>query len=140
MNDSIPMFLSLTAILQNNKQAIDRMNNGLKIRGYVIVELDNELINQIDNCMKIIENFFENDKEYKKLYYKKPIFGYFDVKHKESFRFLTGSRLEEQKLPIGFDEIKNLIHMMDQIMFTLTTVSTLFPNIIEKSKELKIPL
>lgn len=135
-----PTVLPLTLILQNDKEAINRLNKGLKTRGYVLVSLPNELVEQVDRCLGIIENFFNRRKEYKKVYVKEPIFGYFDVEHKESFRLLTGSRLDEHKLPMGFDEIKNLTRTIDQIMFTVTTASSLFPNIMEKAKELDIPL
>ena len=132
----------LTLILQNDKEAIKTLSDELKTRGYTFVKLSPELVNQVDVCMGIIEAFFARYIDYKKAFFKAPIFGYFGVDHKESFRFLTGSRLSEQKLPTGFDEIKNLIHTIDQIMFTVTLLCSpvLFPNIMAKAKELDIPL
>lgn len=132
----------LTLILQNDTQAIATLSNELKIRGYAFVKLSPELVSQIDTCMKIMEAFFNLYIDRKKMFEKPPILGYFDVDHKESFRFLTGSRIDEQKMPKTFDEVKNFIHTIDQIMFALTLLCapTLFPNIMEKTKELDIPL
>lgn len=139
LNHVIP----LTLILQNNTEAIMTFSKELMTRGYAFVKLSLELVSQIDSCLKIIDNFFTSvPLEYKKLYAKPPIFGYFNVDHKESFRLLTGSRLDEQKIPKSFNEIKNLIHTVDQIMFALSLICSpiLFPDIMKKSKELNIPL
>lgn len=134
------ILIELSSILKNDKDSIMRMNNGLKKRGYVLVELPNEIINKIDRCLMIMENFFGKSREYKKQFEKEPIFGYFDVPHKESFRFLTGVRLNEHKLPNGFEEVTKLINQIDKMMYTITMVSGLFPNIMMKADEMDIPL
>jgi hypothetical protein len=91
--------------------------------------------------MKIAENFFTRHPN-KKSYFKEPIFGYFNVKHKESFRFLTGSRINEQRMPNNFEDIKTLISTMDQVMYTLAILCTpyLFPNLATNASKLDIPL
>ncbi|AYV76993.1 MAG: hypothetical protein Barrevirus6_31, partial [Barrevirus sp.] len=72
----------------------------------------------------------------KKRFFKAPIFGYFDVPHKESFRLLTGPRILEHNMPPNFTELKSLIHSIDQIMYTVAL--SLFPNVLT-DKELDLP-
>ena len=131
----------LSAILENNKKAINCVSEEIQKRGYVFLRLTPELVEHIDICLKIIKNFFILNPQHKKKFFKPPIFGYFNVKHKESFRFLTGSRVNKQLLPGDFDELKNLITILDQIMyfFVLSSSPILFPNIMIKAKELDIP-
>lgn len=132
----------LNKILQNNKLAISTITSELKKRGYAFIRLDDNLVKQIDECVNTIESFFDKPKSYKKQFEKEPIFGYYDVQHKESFRFLTGSRLSEQRLPVGFQPIQNMIHKIDNIMHTITLLCApdLFPDIMVKSEEFKIPM
>ena len=89
----------LTSVLQNDKDSVMTFCNDLKTRGYAFVKLPNDVVKKVDIATKIIEDFYTKDKSYKNMFKKEPIFGYFDVSHKESFRFLTGTRLDEQKLP-----------------------------------------
>ena len=49
-----------------------------------------------------------------------PIFGYFDAIHKESFRLLTGSRINEFLLPQYFAPISDLALLSDNIMRKIT--------------------
>lgn len=134
------MVIPLTYLLQQNKKAINLVSNDLQTRGFSFIRLPDDLDKQIDACMLNMKVFFSQNQEYKNKYNKNGIFGYFPVKHKESFRLLTGSRLNEFNVPIS--ELKNLIQTVDQIMYTLTLAlsTNLFPNIFEKSKELDIPM
>jgi len=141
MTDS-HQIIQLKHILQNDRSAINIIGIDLQIRGYAFIRLNPELVAQIDNCMLIMEKFFLQQADYKKKFSKQPIFGYFGVGHKESFRFLTGSRLSEHKLPDDFNNMKNLIKYVDQIMHAIVLLCSpvLFPNIIAESKKLDIPL
>lgn len=132
----------LNKILENDKLAVTTICNDLTTRGYSFIRLTPQMVEQIDNCVKIIDGFFNKNINYKKGFEKEPIFGYYDVRHKESFRFLTGSRLDEQKLPDDFKPIKNLINKVDQIMHTMTLLCTpyIFKNIMSKAEELDIPM
>lgn len=134
--------IPLDRILQNDKKALIIISGELKTRGYTFIRLTPELIEQINICMPIIDKFFSEPVNYKKLYVKPPIFGYFNVQHKESFRLLTGARLSEHKLPYNFDKIKNLVQTLDQLMHSLALICSpvLFPNLMSKAKELNIPL
>lgn len=134
--------ISLTQILQNNREAINQLNRGLITRGYALVEMPSDLVQQVDDCLSTLETFFARDKSFKKGFAKAPIFGYFDVTKKESFRVMTGPRLNEHRLPIGFEAHKDLALTLDQIMHTVALVSGLFPCLMQRSKEddLDIPL
>jgi hypothetical protein len=112
--------IPLNQLLQNDREAINQLNNGLTTRGYVFVQLSDDLVQLVDDCLATLETFFSRDKIYKKGFSKAPIFGYFDVPHKESFRVMTGPRLDEHKLPIGFESHKELALTLDQIMHTLS--------------------
>ncbi len=134
--------IPLKSILQNNRIAIDAFGNDLEKRGYAFIRLSPELVNLIDPCVTIIEKFFSQHPDYKKKFVKEPVFGYFDVEHKESFRVLTGSRLNEQLYPDGFDKITNLIKIIDRILHSIILLSSpvLFPNILTEAEKLDIPL
>ena len=133
--------MQLTSILQNDKITMDYVAESIQTRGYVFVRLPTDLVQKIDECVLLIEQFFSNSLYYKKSFYKKPIFGYFSVQHKESFRLLTGSRLNEQTMPHNFDKIKDLIQTNDQIAYIISTFLSpnLFPDLFEKAKKLNIP-
>ena len=139
MNSKI---IPLTSILQDNQTAINAFASDLQKRGFAFVKLGPNLVNQIDLCMLIMEQFFSQQVEYKKKFVKEPIFGYFGVEHKESFRILTGSRLSEHKFPDNFDRVQNLIKIIDRIMHSLVLLCSpvLFPNVITEAKNLDIPL
>lgn len=132
----------LKYILENDRSAINIIGDDLQKRGYAFIRLNPELVNQIDECMSIIEKFFLQQTNYKKTFSKDAIFGYFGVDHKESIRFLTGTRLIEHKIPNDFGKITNLIKYLDRIMYSITLLSApiLFPNIISEAKKLDIPL
>ena len=132
----------LTKVLQNDKLATTTISDDLKKRGYTFVRLPLSIVKLIDECVRRIEYFFDKNISYKREYEKEPVFGYYDVPHKESFRFLTGLRLDEQKIPSYFEPIKNLIHTIDHIMYTLTLICSnhLFPEIIEKAHQYDIPM
>lgn len=125
--------IPLTNILQNNNEAKQMVCDSLKTRGYVFIKLPDTLIKQIDNCLKQANMFFNCSQQYKKKFYKEPIFGHFAVNHKESFRVLTGNRLSEHKIPDNFNNVTSLVKTLDILMFSLTiTLSDkLFPDILK---------
>lgn len=133
--------MQLASILQNDKVTLDYIAESLQTRGYVFVRLPSDLVQKIDECVSLIEQFFSNSFYYKKTFYKKPIFGYFSVKHKESFRLLTGPRLNEQSMPHNFDKIKELIRTIDQMMYITSTflAPNLFPDLFKNADRLNIP-
>jgi isopenicillin N synthase-like dioxygenase len=132
----------LLSILNGDPNTIEKFSDSIKKCGFAFVTLPSNLVQKIDKCVTIIEDFFLQNINYKKHFFKKPIFGYFNANHKESIRFLTGIRLEEHIIPENFIPIINLIKLIDNIMFKLCMKSKkyLFPNIIEQAKIKKIPL
>lgn len=132
---------TLLSILEGNDNAIKNICKSLINRGYAFIILPDFLIKEIDNLMVIINNFFDKELEYKTPFFKKPMFGYFDVGHKESFRLFTGSRIQENIYPYQFDKIQNFAQYIDKIMYSLSLLLSpyIFPNLINKSKELDIP-
>ena len=133
--------MQLTSILENDVPTINYMSECFEKRGYVFVRLPQELVSKIDECMLLIEDFFNNNLNYKNSYFKEPIFGYFGVSHKESFRLLTGARINEHKMPTNFNKIKDLVQTIDRLMYSISmSLSTkLFRNISATSKQHKIP-
>lgn len=133
--------MPLTAIVNNDKDTIDYISYSLKKRGYVFVRLPPKLVEQIDTVTDIMEQFFSNTEPYKKKFFKEPIFGYFGVNHKESFRVLTGSRLNEQSYPVNFNKVKELIDYIDKVMYSISVklAPSLFPKLSENAKEFDIP-
>ena len=134
--------ISLTSLLQNDNNSINLITESLITRGYSFIRLPKELVSQIDVCMQLMELFFQEPLYYKKKYFKEPIFGYFPVNHKESFRLLTGTRLNEQQIPENLSKLKNLINTIDKIMYSISLIlsPTLFPNLINDAQKLDIPL
>lgn len=99
------------------------IRNDLKIRGYAFVNLDDDFIKEIDDCEKLMADFFNSsDKE---SYFRAPVFGYFNVPHKEVFRFVTGTKIDLQSFPN--DNIKNLGLKIDNYLPNLA--EEIFPNI-----------
>jgi peptide methionine sulfoxide reductase MsrA len=133
--------IKLNSILQNDKDSINIVAESLKTRGYSFIRLHDELVHEIDISMMLMESFFLKSKEYKTQYFKKPIFGYFGVDHKESFRLLTGTRMNEHKFPENLDKLKSLIQTVDQIMYSLSLMlaPSLFPNLLTDAKKHDIP-
>ena len=86
--------IPLNNILKNDQNSINIVNKDLCTRGYAFIRLPLDLISKIKACLVEIEHFFNKMPNYKKQFNNKNIFGYFDVLHKESFRFLTGKRLK----------------------------------------------
>lgn len=133
---------SLSSILENNTDVIEKFSDSIKKRGFAFVKLPINLVKRIDTCVDDIEEFFSYSSSYKSQFLKKPVFGYFSAKHKESFRFLTGQRMSEHQIPGNFGEIISLINLTDKIMFRLSVLCSkyLFPNIMAQSKTHNIPL
>jgi hypothetical protein len=134
--------LSLTQILQNNPESIRRFSSAIKTRGWVFVSLPPKIVSNVDQSLVEIKQFFAHDTHQKKKFLKKPVFGYFDTTHKESFRFLTGQRLAEHLIPQNFNKIKDLINISDKIMYKISILcsDSLFPNIMTQAKKHNIPL
>lgn len=131
----------LISLIEKDKDAITVFTDEIKTRGYAFVRLPPQMIDLIDSCLPKIENFFNSDITYKKSFHKPPIFGYFDVKHKQSFRFLTGDRLKEHRIPYFFEDVSKLIKATDALMYklTLNCAPLLFPNLAHGVKQLDIP-
>lgn len=133
--------ITLTSILQNDKESINLVSESLQTRGYSFIRLPRDLIHQIDINMLLMESFFLKPQYYKKDFFKDPIFGYFGVDHKESFRLLTGSRISEHRIPANLNKLKDLIHTVDQIMYSISLMLApiLFPNLLTDAQKLDIP-
>lgn len=133
---------SLSSLLEDKPNSVEKFSDSIKIRGFAFVSLPPELVECVDRCVDEIEEFFAHGSRYKSQFLKKPIFGYFDTSHKESFRFLTGQRLSEHTIPRNFDEIQKLIDLTDKTMYRLSCICSkyLFPNIITQAKLYDIPL
>lgn len=133
--------MQLTSILENDKDSINYISESLQTRGYAFVRLPPDLVKKIDECTFTIERFFSDSLLYKKIYFREPIFGYFNVNHKESFRLLTGSRLNEYSMPYSSNEIKDLVQTVDQIMYIISVFlgPTLFPDLFNNANKLNIP-
>jgi isopenicillin N synthase-like dioxygenase len=121
---------------------IKRFSDSIKLRGFAFVSLPPDLVSDIDQSVTEIKQFFDKSSELKSKFLKNPVFGYFDTTHKESFRFLTGQRLPEHRIPSTFKYIESVIHQADKIMFrlSLACAENLFPNIITQAKKHQIPL
>jgi len=104
---------------------IEVVRKDLKIRGYAFVKLEDEFINKVNECAQLMMNFF-NTKD-KESYFREPVFGYFNVPHKEVFRFQTGNMIHVQSFPN--EQIKALGLMIDNNISSI--VELLFPGITE---------
>lgn len=136
---------SLKTILNNDRLAVERFCDSIKRRGYSFVRVSDYLVKQIDLCTNSIDEFLNQTTKYKESFGKKPIFGYFNAKHKESFRILTGKRLIEHKYPNNFDKIISLAKFSDSLMYRLSLICSkhLFPiktNSAILAKSHRIPL
>jgi hypothetical protein len=132
----------LSAILNKNDKIIRALCDSIKTRGYTFVRLSDHLAKQIDICTKQINAFFIAQNSYKKSFIKPPVFGYFNAKHKESFRLLTGHRLKEQKTPRNFEKVISLSKFSDELMHRICLMCSkyLFPDIKGKAIKHNIPL
>ncbi|VBB17933.1 hypothetical protein YASMINEVIRUS_396 [Yasminevirus sp. GU-2018] len=133
---------SLDMLLKNNKDVVDKFCESIKRRGYSYVRLSAQFVEQISKCVDDIELFFSKDTRHKEKFLKKPIFGYFDAKHKESFRLLTGTRLREHDIPTNFKSVSELALKSDQLMrrLCMNCSSNLFPNLLLQAEQRGIPL
>lgn len=134
--------IPLSSLLQSNKESIDLVTESLLTRGYSFIRLSADYVKIIDSCMESMDTFFSKPLYYKEQYFKEPIFGYYGVDHKESFRLLTGMRLAEHKFPKELSQLKTLVNATDRVMYTLALrlSPTLFPNLLIDAKKLDIPL
>jgi isopenicillin N synthase-like dioxygenase len=126
---------SLKNIMANNKNTIEKFCESIKRRGYAFVRMTPYMESQISACTNTINNFFMKDIKHKSMFKKAPIFGYFNAKHKESFRLLTGRRLDEHIYPYNFEKIEALARFSDEIMYRLCILCSpyLFPDIKHKA-------
>lgn len=133
--------IPLTLLLEQNKDAINKVCDALMTRGYSFIRLPSNFVKLIDDCLPLIDSFFSKSVKCKNKFSKDPIFGYFGIDHKESFRLLTGSRLKEHKFPSDFNLVENLVKRTDIIMYRLSIIlsSSLFPYFNHYIKTLDIP-
>jgi len=133
---------SLSGLLQNMPYDVQSISISLLTRGYAFVKLPSQMIQQIDDCLIAANEFFAQNDNYKKGFFKEPIFGYYDVAHKESFRVLTGSRINEQKYPKQLSNMKPFVMSLDNMMYTITKHLSpiIFPNLERHADVLDIPL
>lgn len=144
INTSPKYIYSLSQLLANDAKTINGMCNDIKIRGFTFLSFasqsHDELKNLVDRTVDEMNNFFTQDENYKNLYSKEPIFGYFSVPHKESYRLLTGSRMKEHRIPHNMMNTIKLAKKMDNLMLkiSLGLAPTLFPDIIRDAKRYNI--
>lgn len=106
---------------------IVKIRTDLSIRGYSFVTLNEHFVNKVKACEKEMIGFFNLDNSFKESYFREPVFGYFNVPHKEVFRFATGDKLENYAHPSN--AMKELSIELDSFMFDLA--SKIFPNIVK---------
>ena len=133
---------SVTAALKGSPIDLSKMAADLKTRGWVCVRLDPQLVSLIDQSTEFADKFFAQSPEYKSRFKKEPMFGYFGVEHKESFRLLTGHRLGEHTFPPESDAVAKLTKVLDKVMhdLTLRLAPELFPNLQSDPRARRIPL
>ena len=134
--------VTLLSILEGNNNASKNICESLTKRGYAFIILPDYLVKEIDDLLIVINEFFNKTQQYKNQFFKKPIFGYFGVGHKESFRIFTGTRMKEHMFPLTFDKLQDFVRYIDKIMYSIALLLSpyIFPNLMNKSKELDIPL
>ncbi|HSW76971.1 MAG TPA: hypothetical protein VLG50_07985 [Candidatus Saccharimonadales bacterium] len=120
--------IHLVDILSNNKEVVDEVIKRLRCDGYVFVQLPPVFIKQVDECKKQLQSFLNLPIQKKSMYHVEPIFGYSSFDHKEVFRFMTGTRINEVIWPPSFDAIQQLAFLLDSMVPTI--VSTLFDNVV----------
>lgn len=104
---------------------IVKIRTDLSIRGYSFVTLNEHFVNKVNACENEMTEFFNLDNSFKEPYFREPVFGYFNVPHKEVFRIATGNKLENYAHPSN--AMKELSVELDSFMFDFA--SKLFPNI-----------
>ena len=141
IQDSQNNITTLSSILDGNNHSLKNISRSLMLRGYAFVILPDFIIKEIDDMLVVVNKFFNSQMEYKKQFFKEPIFGHFKVGHKESFRMLTGTRMQEHIFPEDFSRIKHFVRYIDKIMYKISLLLSpyIFPNLVNKSKELDIP-
>lgn len=95
----------------------------LLARGYSFVTMNNDFISKVKQCEEDMNYFFNSDN--KESYFREPVFGYFNVPHKEVFRFATGDKLDNYDYPSN--HVKELSLIIDSFIFDFA--SKLFPDI-----------
>ena len=92
---------SLKSLFGNDVKTINDMCNDIKSRGFTFLSFASydDLKKSINNSVDEMNYFFGQDNNYKTLYSKEPINGYFNVQHKENYRLLTGCRMKEHRIP-----------------------------------------
>jgi len=92
------------------------------------VKLPDLIIKLSEDCESAIKRFFDMNVTYKKDFFREPIFGWFEVPHKEVFRFVTGEKIGLQKFPSEIElKMKQFSTVLDTMMPDLASV--LFPDV-----------
>jgi hypothetical protein len=103
------------------------IKSNLATRGFSLVTLTPQFSEEAKQCADQMNEFFNLNEESKQSYFREPVFGWFEVPHKQVFRVATGVNMEDYQHPsVAF---KNLISNLDIMMQQL--VLELFPGVKE---------
>jgi hypothetical protein len=84
----------------------DELHQALATRGWVFIELNDELRQYSEGCMLATSHFLNKEEETTKYEYKHNThYGYFDNAQKEGFHIVTGDYIDKVKLPPKVDKI-----------------------------------
>lgn len=104
---------------------IDVIKSNLATRGYSLVDLNDSFISNIHICEQEMNDFFNQPTADKESYFREPVFGWFEVPHKQVFRIATGNRINQYDYPSS--QLKSLISDLDSMMTELANL--LFPGV-----------
>lgn len=110
--------------------SLEEIKSNLATRGYAIVTLTDDLVSLSNECYQEMNEFFHSDN--KEQYFREPVFGWFEVPHKQVFRVATGNKMNNYEYPSS--TLKSLIPSIDKMMWELGLL--LFPG---ADKMTKIP-
>jgi hypothetical protein len=109
---------------------INVIKSNLATRGYSIVDLNESFLSNVKICEQEMNEFFNQPIEEKEPYFREPVFGWFEVPHKQVFRIATGNRMNNYDYPST--QLKNLIPDMDAMMTEFANL--LFPGVNQLTK------
>jgi len=102
---------------------LEEIKSNLATRGFSVVTLTDDLSLLANECYQEMNEFFNLNKYDKEEYFREPVFGWFEVPHKQVFRVATGNKMDHYAYPSL--TLKSLIPYMDKMMQEL--VLELFP-------------
>ena len=111
--------LSLSALLEGKSSEIENFKEQLSLRGWCFVHLTEDLLEKRNRIISLLQDFFNEDVTVKDRFTEDSpsIFGYQRVNHKESLRWLTKERFDENKFPDSLrSNIVELTSFMDDLM------------------------